>query len=171
MPVRQFTIIPDGGLHFRWEKLHLHLGLLFNLFLHHGCLPDIFCQAVIIPLVICKTGDLNDVNYIAIAISTSVSKILEHILLDFLQVGEVTNDYQFGFKRHHSTTLCTQVSKQTTKYYTTRGSHVFSCFIDFKKAFDTVDYWHLFTTLIDDGMSWTIVELLTNWYCYQTMCV
>ena len=142
--------------------MHLHLSLLFNLFLHHGFLPDIFCQAVIIPLVKCKTGDLNDVNnYRAIAISTAVSKILEHILLDFLQAGEVADDYQFGFKKHHSTTLCTQVLKQTVKYYTTRGSHVFSCFIDFKKAFDTVDYWHLFTKLIDAGMSRSIVELLS----------
>ena len=68
-------------------------------------LPDIFCQAVIIPLVKCKTGDLSDVNnYRAIAISTAVSKNLEHILLDFLQAGEVADDYQFGFKKHHSTT-------------------------------------------------------------------
>jgi len=157
---------------FGGKKLHLHLSLLFNLFLHHGFLPDIFCQAVIIPLVKCKTGDLSDVNnYRAIAISTAVSKILEHILLDFLQAGEVADDYQFGFKKHHSTTLCTQVLKQTVKYYTTRGSHVFSCFIDFKKAFDTVDYWHLFTKLIDAGMPRTIVELLSYWYCNQTMCV
>ena len=100
-----------------------------------------------------------------------MSKILEHILLDFLQAGEVADDHQFGFKKHHSTTLCTQVLKQTVKYYTTRGSHVFSCFIDFKKAFDTVDYWHLFTKLIDAGMSRTIIELLSYWYCNQTMCV
>ena len=54
--------IPMEAFIFGGKKLHLHLSLLFNLFLHHGYLPDIFCQAVIIPLVECKTGDLSDVN-------------------------------------------------------------------------------------------------------------
>ena len=90
--------IPMEAFIFGGKKLHLHLSLLFNLFLHHVFLPDIFCQAVIIPLVKCKTGDLSDVNnYRAIAISTAVSKILEHILLDLLQVGEVAD--QLGFKK------------------------------------------------------------------------
>ena len=26
-------------------------------------------------------------------------------------------------------------------YYCQRGSHVFCCFVDFSKAFDSVDYW------------------------------
>ena len=36
----------------------------------------------------------------------------------------------------------------------------FSCFIDFEKSFDTVDFRPLFTKLIDAGMSGTIVVLL-----------
>ena len=28
---------------------------------------------------------------------------------------------------------------------------VFSCFVDFSKAFDKVDYWKLFCQMIDDG--------------------
>ena len=55
-----------------------------------------------------------------------------------------SDDYQFGFKKKHSTALCTAVFKRTVKYYTERGSHVFCAFIDFNKAFDNVDYWLLF---------------------------
>ena len=41
--------------------------------------------AAIIPLVKCKNGDLADVNnYRAIAISNSISKILESVLYNFI---------------------------------------------------------------------------------------
>jgi len=45
--------------------------------------------------------------------------------------------HQFGFKRGHSTGLCTSILKKTIDYYTQRGSYVFTCFIDFTKAFDS----------------------------------
>jgi len=50
------------------------------------------------------------------------------------------NISQFGFKPGHSTSLCTNIFKQTVEYYRQRGSHVFSCFVDFNKAFDSVNY-------------------------------
>ena len=57
------------------QRLHLHLSLLFNCFLSHGILPELFCQSHIMPLVKSKTDDLTDVNnYRAITISTAVSK-------------------------------------------------------------------------------------------------
>ena len=37
--------------------------------------------------------------------------------------------------------------KNTVDYYRCRGSHVFVCFIDFSTAFDTVNYWKLFSKL------------------------
>jgi len=43
-------------------RLRVHLCILFNLFVKHGYVPNLFMQSVIIPLVKCKTGDLLDVN-------------------------------------------------------------------------------------------------------------
>ena len=71
------------------------------------------------------------------------------------------DDYQFGFKVKHSTGLCTKVLKRTVDYYTERGSHVFCAFIDFSKAFDRVNYWHLFNKLLDDNVSHDVVRLLS----------
>jgi len=71
----------------------------------------------------------------------------------------------------HSTSLCTFSFKQTVKYYTSKGSHVFVCFADFSKAFDRVNYWKLFRHLIDDGLSYLIVSLLAYWYSHQRVCV
>ena len=62
-------------------RLHVHLCVLFNIFVKHAYVPIQFMKCVIIPLAKCKTGDLSDVNnYRAIAISTSISKLFENVL-------------------------------------------------------------------------------------------
>jgi hypothetical protein len=129
-------------------------------------------NCVIIPLVKNKGGDLCDSsNYRAIAISNAISKLLEGCLLKFVRKSEVIDNYQFGFKAGHSTALCTSVVKRTIGYYTSRGSHVFACFVDLSKAFDRVNYWKLFNYLLDDGVPRCIVSLLAYWYSSQEIFV
>jgi len=71
--------------------------------------------------------------------------------------------YQFGFKKSHSTSLCTDVFKKAVSYYNNRGSYVFTCFIDFTKAFDRVNCWKMFNKLLDDGINSSIVAVLAYW--------
>ena len=157
------------------HRLNLYLSILFNLFLMYGYVPDAFCRATIIPLVKCKSGDLSDVNnYRAIALSNSVTKILESLLYSLIESYDAADEYQFGFKKNHSTALCTHVFKETVNYYRQNGSHVFACFIDFNKAFDNVDYWLLFSKLVDTNCSVSsliVTRLLAYWYSNQQMFV
>lgn len=156
-----------GGL-----RLAVHICFLFRVFIKFGYLPRAFMQSVIVPLVKCKSGDLSDMNnYRAIAISTSMSKIFESIIASFIKTSDEFDYHQFGFKAGHSTTLCTHVFKRTVEYFTDRGSHVFSCFIDFTKAFDKVNYWKLFNKLLDDHIDCSIVRVLAYWYSHQEICV
>ena len=69
--------------------------------------------------------------------------------------------------QHHSTGLCTNVHKQTVEYHRNRGSHVFVCFVDFHKAFDSVNYWKLFQKLLDDRVNCNIIRILSFWYSSQ----
>jgi hypothetical protein len=48
---------------------------------------------------------------------------------------------------------------------------VFASFIDFSKAFDMVNYWHLFNKLLDDGCNAGVVKMLAYWYSHQEACV
>ena len=51
---------------------------------------------------------------------------------------------------------------------------MFACFIDFHKAFGSVDYWLLFCKLLDNGSSaacFSSVCLLACWYSHQLMHV
>ena len=58
-----------------------------------------YLMPFIMLLVKCKTGDLTDVStYRAIALSNSVSKILETLLFNFVESQHVADEYQFGFK-------------------------------------------------------------------------
>ena len=153
-------------------RLTVHLCMLFNLFIKHCYMPKSFMQCVIIPLVKCKSGNLADVNnYRAIAVSTAISKLFEHVLSYHLECFDGSDAYQFGFTSGLSTSLCTNVLKQTVEYYSERGSHVFACFIDFTKAFDRVNYWKLFNMLLDDKCNINFVRTLAFWYSQQEACV
>ena len=168
---------PDGvameALVYGGQRLFVHLCILFNLFLTYKYLPNDFMESAIVPLVKCKSGELSDVNnYRAIAISNSLSKLLEAIFMRELNSCNIESDYrQFGFKAAHSTALCTNVLKRSVDYYTSRGSHVFTCFVDFTKAFDRVNYWKLFSMLLDDRLNSHIVSLLAYWYSKQLVRV
>ena len=58
---------------------------------------------------------------------------------------------------------------------------MFACFIDFNKAFDNVEYWPLFSKLIDNDPSGTVINFLAfaddmvilapSWIALQTLTV
>ena len=67
-------------------------------------------KSLLVPLVKCKSDDLSDVNnYRAIAISTAMSKLFEHVIADSIRTVSDCDRYQFGLKEGHSTALCTSV--------------------------------------------------------------
>ena len=109
---------PDGisseAISFACPSLFVHLSMLFNLFLKFDYLPDSFMQSVIVPLIKNKSANLSDLNnYRAIAISNVFSKIFDSLSVESLQTVSVYDKFQFGFKRAHSTGLCTSVLKHT----------------------------------------------------------
>ena len=140
-----------------------------------GYIPSQLMNAIIVPLLKCKTGDLSDVdNYRAITLSNAISKILESLLFDFVVNTDDIDAYQFGFQKGVSTALCSHAFNSTAEYYRLNGSHLFSCFIDFKKAFDSVDYWLLFTKILDSNktqLCYAATRLLAYWYSHQQVFV
>jgi hypothetical protein len=129
-------------------------------------------HVIVIPLLKCKTKDPSDINnYRPIAIATSISKVLEQVILARLQTYLFTADSQFGFKQGHGTEMAIFALKQTVEYYRSRDSPVFLCFLDAKKAFDRVNHWTLFRKLIERGAPTHIVKLLVYWYREQEFIV
>ena len=170
--------VPVEAYKYGGHRLVVYLALFFNMCLRGGYLPKQFICSMFAPIVKNKSGDLSDVNnYRAIAISNASSKILESIVYNYfthIHGDYLTDNHQFGFKKSHSTGLCTYVLKSTVNYYVKNGSHVFCCFVDFTKAFDYVDYWSLFAKLLDssnDVKLWLCTRMLAFWYSNQLVHV
>jgi hypothetical protein len=121
-------------------------------------------ESTIVPLVKCKSGDLTDVNnYRAIALSNAISKLLASVIACVINADSQLDYNQFGFKPGHSTIHCVRVYSKvllTIRLYVSRGSHVSTCFVDFSKAFDRVNYWKLFNMLLDDAVNSNVVGVL-----------
>lgn len=72
---------------------------------------------------ICKTSSID--NYKPTGLASTVSKVLERILLDRLLKHVVTTDNQFGFKHKHGTDLCIHALKELVSKYKRNNSSMF----------------------------------------------
>ncbi len=138
----------------------------------HGHCPLRFMDTLIITLVKDKREALTDKdNYRPIATASSISKLLERVLLGKYGNVFVTNSHQFGYKQKHSTDMCIFLMKEVIDYYNALSSPVYVCYIDASKAFDRIHHGHLFQKLLDRNLPPVIVRLLLNWYSTQQFSV
>jgi len=111
-------------------------------------------------------------NYRAIAISNTETKIFESVILFYIMMTLNVICTSLDSKRlFYCFMRVFSVLKRTINSYVNRGSDVIACFVDFRKAFDRVNYWKLFTQLLDEGSDVGFVKLLAFWYSRQTISV
>ena len=151
---------------------------LFNLVLEYGTFPEIWCEGLITPIF--KSGDKSDTNnYRGICVTSCLNKffctILNERLKHYVKENDLIHQSQIGFQSGHRTadhilTIKTLLDK---KMNTNRNDKVYACFIDFKKAFDSV--WHqglLFKLLKNkiDGKLYSLIKsLYSNSKCAVKM--
>ena len=80
--------------------------------------------------------------------SNSLCKLFDYIFIELNADSLKTDDMQFGFKRNHSTVLCSAIYIETINHSVNEGSNVYSCLIDASKAFDRVHWGRLFKILM-----------------------
>ena len=98
----------------------------------------------VIPIYKEKGDRLSSINYRPISLLSNINKIFEKLmhkrLYSFLEKQKCIYDYQFGFRKYHSTThALIDLTEDVRKAI---DNNTFSCgvFIDLQKAFDTVDH-------------------------------
>ena len=56
-------------------------------------------------------------------------------------------------------------------YYNSKGSTVYTATLDISKAFDMINHYKLFDSLIKAGIPGWIIDILVNWYSKLTVKV
>ena len=139
---------------------------LFNKCLEYGTYP--WTSSTITPLH--KGGDpYNPDNYRAIALGSCTGKLFSSILLERINIFRSENcpDHpnQLGFKKgaqtsDHILTLKTLIGKYALKHST----KIYSCFVDFRKAFDSVAREALIFKIAKLGIGGNIFKTLQHMY-------
>ena len=92
-----------------------------------------------------KAGDINIVeNYRPISLLPVVSKIFEKLLHKrfsaFFDKHDVIYNNQYGFRKNHSTVHALNTAVSQIVQSLNKNEVVFGIFIDFSKAFDTIQH-------------------------------
>ena len=135
--------IPPKLVKLSCECISQNLTLIFNSSFQNGVFPDKLKLACITPIF--KGGSLLIIsNYRPVSVLPIFSKLLEKLmqsrLVDFLYKNNVIYENQFGFQKGKSTSLAIlDVYSKVIDAFENRH-HTCSVFLDFAKAFDTVNH-------------------------------
>ena len=132
-----------------------YLVHLFNLCLHEGIFPTTFKKACVVPIF--KSGNpFSFGNYRPISLLPILSKILEKVvyfqLLDFLTSQNFLFPYQFGFRQKHSTYMPIALLYDKITLALSKNKVCAAIYLDFSKAFDTVNPTILLSKLSKYGI-------------------
>jgi hypothetical protein len=146
---------------------------MINLIYSTNIVPKSWCLGIITPIH--KEGPKEDPdNYRGICIGSALSKVLSTMmnkrLTDYTKANNMINKAQIGFEISNRTSdhLLT-VKSLVNKYVSDKKGKLYVCFIDFRKAFDTV--WHegLFHKLEEANITGNFLNTLKDMYS-KTEC-
>ena len=126
-----------------FEKIVEPFTHICNLSLQNGVFPSEMKIAKVCPIF--KNGNVMlFTQYRPVSVLPVMSKVLEKIMYDrlyaFLIDMEILYEYQFGFRPSFSTYLALIMSVDKITTALERGNYVLGVFLDFSKAFDTIDH-------------------------------
>ena len=148
-------------LKFATREFLENFTLFFNVCFYHRFIPLDLLKGEINPILKDKSGLWSDSsNYRPVMQSSCILKILESIILEYLDEKIHFNSRQFGFVGNHSTSHPCLLLKEILFEYTKNKSSSYGLFIDLSKAFDRVNHFKLGSKLLDRGIPSDLVEII-----------
>ena len=161
--------IPTFILKDVFEEIPQQLTYLFNQSLALGIFPETWAIATITPVP--KTGNLLlSTNWRPISIIPLIGKLLEKLcnsaLCKHLELHNILCDEQYGFRPKRSTGLAIFKFLKNIISDINNKKIVGALYLDFSKAFDSINHWRLKEKLQDMGIPrkllWWIGSYLRN---------
>ena len=125
------------------ELFSYNLTVIYNHYIEIGEYPQALKIAKVIP-IFKKSDRCLPSNYRPISLLSVFDKIFEKLicrkLVDFFEKNNILYNFQFGFRKLHATTLALIELTDNIRKLIDDGNIVLSFFVDFTKAFDTVDH-------------------------------
>lgn len=139
------------------------ISYLVNLSIKNCEFPQSFKSAVVTPIF--KSGAVDEAcNYRPISIVPVISKVLEELvaeqLMIYLEENKSLNTKQFGFRPKHSTEMAVCHFSEMINSSLDQSNCVGEVFLDFRKAFDTVNHLGLIRKLKQFNFS----KQALNWF-------
>ena len=123
-----------------------------------------------------KKGSKTDPdNYRAIALSCCLSKffasVLNQRLLNFCIENNIIAENQLGFMPGNRTSDALIILYNLFNKYCKQNKYIYACFVDFKKAFDSVPRHILFEKLLSYNITGKFYNSIRNMYIVDLACV
>ena len=148
---------------------------LFNIVLTSGFIPDSWSQGIISPIYKNKGDKSSPDNYRGVTLLSCFGKlftsILNNRLNNYLENMNILVEEQAGFRKGYSTTDHIFNLKCLIDLYLFRGKKLYSAFIDYKKAFDSVNSVYLWQKLINNNIDGKMFKIIYNLYANAQSCV
>ena len=139
---------------------------IFNCSLFSNTFPDIWCQAIVIPIPK-VSNPTSFTDYRPISILPFLSKILERIVHDqlssFLTKNHILSPFQSGFRPGHSTVTALNKVNDDIRYGIDNQQVTILALLDFSNAFNSVDFDILLAVLRSINIS---AEAIGWFYTY-----
>ena len=153
------------------SKLLSILVFLFNHIMDKESYPENWSTGIITPIF--KKGDRTlPKNYRGITLLPTMGKIFTKILrerlLHWAETKDLLNEAQFGFRPNRRTTDAIFILTTAIQDYKRRHKPVYACFVDFARAFDSVEHTLLWKKLARMGLSNKILHILQDMYLKAT---
>ena len=139
------------------------LVYILNLSLSEGLFPDELKIANVVPIYKADHS-MQFNNYRPVSLLCTLSKVFEKVmytrLSSFLESQKILFDKQFGFRKQHSTYMALLILMDKLIKSIQCGNYVIGVFLDFSKAFDTVNH----SILLDKLYHYGIRDNTLKWF-------
>ena len=156
------------------DCLGIGFSKVFNTILKSGYFPSTWCEGLISPIF--KSGNrLDPNNYRGICVFSFLGKffcsVLNLRLTNFVKSKDILHPSQIGFvpgnrTADHIFTLKTLHDKYISQ---NNNKKIYTCFVDFKKAFDSVWHERLYLKLLENGVGGRFYDSMKHLYS-NTRC-